>query len=281
MRGEPGQLVDAQGRLFEAPGKQQRGREQPHQLRRPQHQFIALLFMQAQQQHGVLLAKQILETEVLQQAHRHFIFLRQQRLLERGLPVTLGAEPLARASVPGAFGRPGFVAQQSRQRWENVEPVAGVFPGLDKRTQCLQFAQMLSAVTTTEQVLTQVQVETRQMGQHAPSLSQWRRQGVEQLMLQVIEQGLVGVAVAQQGDTHTGAPTGAELHHAVDAMPRGEQLLDFLSAEKQLAALQQLIVEQQAWPIAQRAPSRAQPPGQLRAASGEQTVQQRIQLRRR
>ena len=83
-------------------------------------------------------------------------------------------------------------------------------------------------------------------------------------MLQVIEQGFVGVAVAQQGDTHTGAPTGAELHHAVDAMPRGEQLLDFLGAEKQLAALPQLIVEQQAWPIAQRAPSRAQPPGQGR-----------------
>ena len=100
LRREPRQLMDALRGLLEAPGEQQRRRQQPDQLRRTEHQLIALLFMQAQQQHRVLLAEQVFETEVLQQAHRHFIFFGEQGVFKRGLPVLFGGEPLAGAAMP-------------------------------------------------------------------------------------------------------------------------------------------------------------------------------------
>jgi len=134
LRGKSSELIDARSRLFEAPGEQERSSHQPHQLRRAEHQFIAMLLMQAQQQDGVLLAEQVLKAEVLQEAHRHFIFFGQQSLFKSGLPILLGAKPLASASMPRAPGRPGFVVHQLRQGRENLQPV-GVFPRLDKCAQ--------------------------------------------------------------------------------------------------------------------------------------------------
>lgn len=95
-----------------------------------------MLLVQAQQQHRVLLTEQVFETEMLQQAYRHFVFFGQQRLFEGGLPVLLGGEPLAGATVPGALGRPGLVAYQACQGWEHLQPIAA-FPRLDKRAEGL------------------------------------------------------------------------------------------------------------------------------------------------
>ena len=71
-----------------------------------------------------------------------------------------------------------------------------------------------------EQVLTQPQIESRQVGQHAPGFGQFRRQAVEQLMLQVIEHDrraplleLAGTAAVTilQSHPHAGAPATAAL----------------------------------------------------------------------
>ncbi|CRM99231.1 hypothetical protein [Pseudomonas sp. 34 E 7] len=142
-------------------------------------------------------AKQVFETEVLQQAHRRLVFLRQQRLLEGGLPVLLGTEPLAGAPVPGALGRPGLFAQQARQGGKYLQPIGAAFPGLDKRTERLQLAQVLSTVTKAEQMFTQARIEARQVGEHPPGFGQLRRQAVEHFVLQIIEQGFIGMAVIE------------------------------------------------------------------------------------
>ncbi len=152
LRGETCQLINTLRGLLETPGKQQGGGDQPHPLRRAEHQLVTVLLMQAQQQHGVLLTEQVFETEVLQQADRRFVLLGQQRLLERRLPILGRAEPLAGAPVPGAPGRPGFVAQQLGQRREDLQPVRRVFPGLDKRPQGLKFAQVVGTIAKAKQV---------------------------------------------------------------------------------------------------------------------------------
>ena len=282
LRSETRQLVNAQRRLVETPGKQQRRRDQAHQLRRAQHQFITMLLMQAQQQHRVLLAEQVFKTEMLQQAYSHFVLFGLQRLLKRCLPVLGGGKPLARAPVPGAPRWPGFGAHQLGQWREDLQPVGGLFPGLDKGAQRLQVSQVVAAVTKAEQVVTQARVEAWQVREHAPGLGQFRRQAREQLVLQVVEQGFVRVPVAfKQSDTHSGAPAGAELQHLVGAGPG--QVLDFAGVKRQLgsAAFPQLIIKQQPGPVAGRPPPRADPPGQGRAAGRQNAVKQPIQFRRR
>jgi len=183
------QMSNAGSCLFETPGEQQRSGNQTHQLRAPQRQFFALLLMQTQQQHDHLLFEQVLETEVLQQADRHFVFLGEQGLFEGRFPVLFSTEPLACTPMPRASRRPLLIAQQLRERGENLQPVAGVPPRFDKTAQRLQGPQVLSALPGPEQVIAQSGIEAGQVGQHAPDLAQLRRQRAEQLMLQVIEQG--------------------------------------------------------------------------------------------
>ena len=100
LRGKTRHVLDAQAGLFKAPGKQQGRRDQPDQLRTAQQQVGALLFIQTQQQHHVVLLEQVLEAKVLQQADGHFVFIGQQGLFKRRLPVLLGDEPLARTPMP-------------------------------------------------------------------------------------------------------------------------------------------------------------------------------------
>ena len=121
------------------------------------------------------------------------------------------------------------------------------------------------------------------MRQYPPGIGQFRRQRAEQFVLQIVEQGLVGMTIAEQSDAHPGTPTGAELQHAVDGLAGrlAEQVLDFRRAERQFGAtLEQFIVEQQAWPVAGRAAARAEPPSQIRAGGGQQAVEQRVSVGR-
>ncbi|MNF84706.1 hypothetical protein D3C84_670810 [compost metagenome] len=61
----------------------------------------------------------MLKAEVLQQADRDLVLLRQQCLLERSLPILVGAEPLARAAMPGSTGRGWFFTYRLGQWFEN------------------------------------------------------------------------------------------------------------------------------------------------------------------
>ncbi|MNF99651.1 hypothetical protein D3C84_825600 [compost metagenome] len=132
----------------------------------------------------------MLETEVLQQADRHFVFLGEQCLFEARFPVLFGTEPLADTPMPGPSRRPLLIAQQLRKRGEYLQPIGGIPPGFDKTAQRLQGPQVLSALSGPEQVIAQPGIEAGQVSQHAPGLAQLRRQRAEQLMLQVIKQGV-------------------------------------------------------------------------------------------
>ena len=298
LRGETSHLLDAVGRLVEAPGEQQRGGDQAHQVRRAEHQVIRLLLVQTQQQRHVLFLEQVIEGEVVQQAGRHLELFGGQGLFHRRLPVAPGTEPLAGAAMPGTPGRPGFVAQQQGQRREDPQPFRGVVPGFDKTPQLLQGTHPLGALPRTEQVLAKVGIEARQMHQHAPGLGQLRRQGIEQFVLQVVEQGRrtsrSGVGDIgdpgrrfQHRDPHPGAPTGGVLLHPVEAL-RGQgdrrvtdQLFDFAALERQARALDfvEFTFEQQPWPVAVGSPPHAQPPVEDRTAERQQAIEQLIQRR--
>src|SRR5690242_13746504 len=130
----------------------------------------------------------MLETEVLQQADCDFVLLSQQRLLEGALPVLFGAEPLASAAMPGSPRRGRLFTHRSGQWLEDPQPLDGVFPGLNEAAHFLQCVKPLRALPRTEKMLAQAGVEAWQMNQYQPDLNQFRRQGVEQLMLQIIEQ---------------------------------------------------------------------------------------------
>ncbi|MNK97151.1 hypothetical protein D3C87_1174690 [compost metagenome] len=103
----------------------------------------------------------MLKTEVLQQTHRGFELFGQQRLFERTLPVFLGAEPLARAAMPGTTGRTLFVTHGPGQGHVDAQPVDRVFPGLDETAHVLQSLQRLCAFTGAEQMLAQAGIESR------------------------------------------------------------------------------------------------------------------------
>ncbi|MCY1412156.1 hypothetical protein D9M71_275550 [compost metagenome] len=188
LRGKSCQLLDARGGRIETSGKQQRRADQPDQLRRNKGQLSLLTLVEFQQQADIFAPEQMFEAEVLQQTDRHFELLRQQRLLERTLPVLFGAEPLARAAMPGSPGRGRFFTHLPGQWLEDPQPLDGVFPGLNEAAHVLQRVQPLRALTRTEKMLAQAGVEAWQMNQHLPDLNQLRWQGVEQLVLQIIEQ---------------------------------------------------------------------------------------------
>lgn len=219
LRGKSRQLFDAFSRLFKAPGEQRRSGDQADQLRRAGQQLRTLLLVQAQQQEHRLLFEQMLETEVLQQADRDFIFFGEQGLFERRFPQLFGGEPLARAPMPGTPGRPLFIAHQLREWRKNLQPVRRVLPGLDKAAEFLQRLQALRAFTGAEQVLAQPRIEARQMREYTPGFGEFGAEAGEQFVLQIIEQGVRSavqrvvarpVAFVQQRNAHTGAPAATE-----------------------------------------------------------------------
>jgi len=183
-------MGDALTRLLEASGKQQGRGDQSDQLRRAEHQLLGLLLMQSQQQHDGLLFEQLLETEMLQQADGNFVLFGQQGLFERSLPVQFGGKPLTGTSMPGAPGRPLLVAHQPGQGRKYLQPVWRVLPGLDETAQFLQRAQALSALARAEQVIAEPGIEAWQVGQHPPGFGELRGQVGEELMFQVIVQGV-------------------------------------------------------------------------------------------
>ncbi|MNY27119.1 hypothetical protein D3C86_1610110 [compost metagenome] len=127
---------------------------------------------------------------MLQQADSDLELFGQQGLFERGLPVPFGGEPLTGTPMPGAPGWPLLVAHQAGQGGENPQPVCRVLPGLDEAAQFLQRIQVLSALARAEQVIAEPGIETWQVGQHPPGFGQLRGQAGEELMFQVIVQGV-------------------------------------------------------------------------------------------
>ena len=298
LRGKPGHVLDARCRLFKASGEQQGGGDQADQVGAAQQQVSTLLLIQTQQQDGVALLEQLLETEMLQQTDRHLERFGLQCLVERSLPILLRDEPLAGLSMPGTTSVPAIVANQLRHGREHLQPVIGAAPGFDETPLLLQGAQPLPALARAEQMLAQAQVEARQVRQNTPGLCQFRRQAAEQFVMQVVEQDrrattLQFVAAAPiavlHGHPDARAPTCAALINplaGVGTQLMGQlrdQLLDLAPVEGQFARRRfvQIVVEQQAWPIAVRSPPAGQPPGQRRAAGVQQAIEQGVQLGRR
>ncbi|MNS57556.1 hypothetical protein D3C72_904450 [compost metagenome] len=235
----------------------------------------------------------MLKTEVLQQADRDLVLLRQQRLLEGALPVFFGAEPLARAAMPGSPGRGRLFRHCPGQWLEDPQPLDGVFPRLNEAAHVLQRVQPLRALTRTEKMLAQAGVEAWQMNQHLPDLNQLRRQGVEQLVLQIIEQCRRTPLLTrprttiEQCDPHASAPATTALSHPFGGLCRQarldmtEQLPDLGLGKRQRPAfaLVQLIIEQQPRPVAGWSSTGAQPPGQRRAGDGQQAIEHPVEFR--
>jgi hypothetical protein len=172
--------------------------------------------MQIEQQTHILSAEQVLKAEVLQQTDRDLELFGQQRLLERALPVLLGGEPLTGTPMPGTPRRPcssripGRVARTLAASRANP-------PGFDK-THVLQGVQPLRSLTGAKQMLAQPALNRGRC--QIARLQQFRRQGVEQFMLQVVETAspiallvLPGhpLTTIEQGNARAGAPATAAL----------------------------------------------------------------------
>ena len=196
--------------------------------------------------------------------------------------------------MPGTTCGPLFITHHPRQRWKNLQPVGRVVPRLDKAAQCLQRAQALCALPGTEQMLTQLGIEARQMREHAPVLGQLRREAIEEFVLQIIQQRidpllrlitLRPVTLLQQRHAHPGAPTAGTLDDTCSntasllGRQMSQRLGDFVRGQGQRRgfAFVQFVVEQQPRPVALRPSAGADPPGERRTTDRQQTVEQRIQ----
>ncbi|MNF84707.1 hypothetical protein D3C84_670820 [compost metagenome] len=142
-------------------------------------------------------------------------------------------------------------------------------------------------------MLAQAGVETWQMNQHVPDLYQLRWQGVEQFVLQIIEQRRRAPlftrpwATIEQGDPHASAPAAAAFNNPLRGLcsqaglDMTEQLHHFRLGKGQRSALTlvQLIVQQQPRPVAGWPSTGTQPPGQCGTGNGQQAIEQAIEFR--
>jgi hypothetical protein len=103
----------------------------------------------------------------------------------------------------------------------------------------LQGVQPLRSLTGAKQMLAQTGIESRQVRQYLPGFQQFRRQGVEQFMLQVVEQRrrspllvLPGhpLTTIEQGNARAGAPATA----ALDDLPGRNRCLLWRDMDEQL-----------------------------------------------